>query len=237
MTLGVLMIEQAKKLVENLMKNDDSGHGMEHIERVFDLAMQFAENEHCDKEIVALGALLHDVDDYKLFGEQNQQQLTNTNIILDKLAVDDDTKYRVLEIVSNIGYSKRLKGKCPSSIEGMIVSDADMCDCLGANGILRTHQYELKHSKPFFDKNIWPIEDINANNYTKKVSDTAVCHMFEKILRIKNLMLTKSGRKEAIERHEFVVNFLKQVFREEKCYDWINYLDEFLQDSDNINNI
>lgn len=222
------MIQKAKLLVEDLMKNDDSGHGMEHILRVYDLAMQFAEKENCNKELVALGALLHDVDDYKLFGDKNQQELTNTNRILKELDVDSNTKNEVLDIVSRIGYSKSLKGIRPSSIEGMIVSDADMCDAIGANGILRTHQYELKHGKPFFDKDIWPIENVNSNNYNKKPSNSGVCHMFEKILRIKNLMMTEAGKQEATARHDFVVDFLTQLFKEENAFGWLDYLNQFL---------
>ena len=217
------MIEKAKQLVFELMKNDDTGHGVEHIQRVFDLSMQFAHVEYCDKNIVALIALLHDVDDYKLFGAENQKNLTNTNIILDKLYVDDETKKIVIDQISKIGYSKRLKGISPTKIEGMIVSDADMCDAIGANGILRVFQYELKHNKPFFDKNVWPMEDVN-NTYGKKCSDTAVCHMFEKILKLKDLMLTISGSEEAKQRHNFNVLFLEQLFKEEKASDWLKYL-------------
>lgn len=226
------MIAKAKKLVEELMQNENTGHGMEHINRVYDLAMKFAECENCNKLIVALGALLHDVDDYKIFGNKNQLDLTNTHIILDQLCIDQVTKEKVLDIVANIGYSKRLKGKLPANIEGMIVSDADMCDAIGANGILRTYQYELAHNKPFFNKDIWPITDINSGNYGKKASDTAVCHMFEKILRLKNLMLTKAGRKEAENRHNFVICFLRQIFNEENSPEWNQYLDEFTDDID-----
>ena len=222
------MIETARKLVEELMKNDDSGHGMEHINRVVDLAITFAEQEKCDKDIVALGALLHDVDDYKLFGVESQNNLTNTNIILDKLNLDEDIKNSVLDIVSKIGYSKYLNGIRPNTIEGMIVSDADMCDAIGVSGIIRTHKYTLKNGRVFFDKDKWPIDDIDASKYTRKVADTSVCHIFEKVLRLKNIMMTKSGKQEAILRHKFVVDFLRQLFREEKAYDWEEYLNNYL---------
>ena len=226
------MIKKAKQLVEDLMKNEDSGHGMEHINRVLDLAMQFAEQEDCNKDLVALGALLHDVDDYKVFGNQNQEQLTNTNIILNQLGLDEEMKKSVLDIVSKIGYSKALKGKRPTTREGMIVSDADMCDTLGANGLLRIHKYSLKNGKDFFDKDLWPIENMDASKYTRKCADSSVCHMFEKILKLKNLMMTNAGKQEAIERHNFIVNFLKQLFKEEKAYDWEQYLDKYLSDTD-----
>ena len=226
------MIIKAKKLVEDLMKNENSGHGMEHINRVLELALKFAEQETCNKDIVTLGVLLHDVDDYKLFGAQNQAELTNTKIILNQLDIDDATKNEVLNIVANIGYSKRLKGKTPQSIEGKIVSDADMCDAIGAIGILRIQQYTLKHGNSFFDKDIWPIENINAQTYTKQCAETSVCHIFEKALKLKNLMLTKAGKKEAQKRHNFVVEFLRQFFEEENVPNWQQYLTDYLANLD-----
>ena len=226
------MIEKTKQLVEDLMKNDDSGHGIDHINRVFDMAMSFAENLNCNKMLVALGALLHDVDDYKLFGNENQEQLTNTNRILNQIGADETTKNEVLEIVASIGYSKRLKGITPQTIEGMIVSDADMCDAIGVNALLRTHIYTLKHDKKFFDKDLWPIENMCAEKYTRKCADTSVCHLFEKCLKLKNLMFTEAGKAEAIERHNFTVNFLKQLFKEENAYDWEEYLERYLSNLD-----
>ena len=57
--------------VNELLNKDNSGHGMEHINRVLDLSLKFAEKEDGNKIIVSLIALLHDVDDYKLFGMES----------------------------------------------------------------------------------------------------------------------------------------------------------------------
>lgn len=65
------MIEKVREQVEELLNNDNSGHGMDHINRVLALALKFAEKESANKTIVSLVALLHDVDDYKLFGSEN----------------------------------------------------------------------------------------------------------------------------------------------------------------------
>ena len=223
------MIEKAKKYVEELLGNENSGHGMDHIVRVYDLAMKFAEKEQCNKEVVALGALLHDVDDYKLFGQESADKLINANRILNELQVNDKVKEDVLYLIKNMGYSKRLKGIFPKTIEGKIVSDADMCDAVGVNGILRTYKYSMKYGAGFFDKNLWPDDDIVAEKYTKKVADTTVCHMFEKLLKLKGLMLTESGRNEAEQRHNFMITFLRQVFKEENASEWDEYLNQYLQ--------
>ncbi len=225
------MIEEVKQKVYELLNNDNSGHGIEHINRVLDLALKFAKIENADKDIVSLIALLHDVDDYKLFGMNNAENLTNAKRIMSDSNIDENIQAQVCLALNNIGYSKRLKGCCPTTLEGKIVSDADMCDALGANGILRVYTYSMKNGKPFFDRNIFPIENISADKYTKKCADSSVCHMFEKILKIKDLMLTDVGKKEAISRHQIIVDFLYHLFSEENAPDWIDYLDNYLKNN------
>lgn len=222
------MIEQVKRKVNELLNKDNSGHGMEHINRVLNLSLKFAKKENGNQIIVSLIALLHDVDDYKLFGMDNAENLTNAKRIMRECNVDKNTQEQVCFALNNIGYSKRLKGCIPTTLEGKIVSDADMCDALGANGIIRVYTYSMKNGKPFFNKDIFPIEDMTAEKYTSKCADSSVCHLFEKILKLKDLMLTESGKEEAKNRHQIIVNFLYHLFDEENVPEWTDYLNEFL---------
>jgi len=226
------MIEKIKIQVKELLNEDNSGHGMEHINRVLGLSLKFAEKESANKDIVSLIALLHDVDDYKLFGMDNAENLTNARRIMNDCDVDKKIQEQVCLALNNIGYSKRLKGCCPSTIEGKIVSDADMCDALGANGILRVYTYSMKNEKPFFNKDIFPIEDMTAEKYTRKCADSSVCHIFEKILKLKDLMLTESGKDEAKSRYQIIVDFLYHLFDEENVPEWTKYLNEYLKNRD-----
>jgi len=221
------MIEQVKIKVNELLNGDNSGHGMEHINRVLKLSLKFAEKEKADKDIVSLIALLHDVDDYKLFGMKNAENLINAKRIMNECSIDEKVQKEVCSALNNIGYSKRLKGCIPTTLEGKIVSDADMCDALGANGILRVYTYSMKNGKPFFDKNIFPIEDMTSEKYTRKCADSSVCHIFEKILKLKDLMLTESGKKEAQNRHQIIVDFLYHLFEEEDVPEWTDYLNDY----------
>ncbi len=222
------MIEEVKKQVEELLNNDNSGHGMEHINRVLNLSLKFAKVEHADETIVALIALLHDIDDYKLF--DTEENLTNAKKIMHSCKVDKDIQEKVCLAINHIGYSKRLKGYCPTTLEGKIVSDADMCDALGANGILRICMYHIKNGSPFFNKDIFPIENISAQKY-KRCADSGVCHIFEKLLKLKNLMLTESGKEEAQARHQIVVDFLYHLFAEENVPEWTDYLNNYLNNN------
>lgn len=196
---------------------------------VLNLSLKFAEIEKANKDVVALIALLHDVDDYKLFGVENADNLTNARNILEQCSIADDIKVQVLNAIKTIGYRKRLKGVKPITLEGMIVSDADMCDGIGANGILRACMYHQKNNSPFFDKNIFPIEDMAAEKY-KKCADSGVCHLFEKVLKLKDLMLTKAGKEEAKSRHQITIDFLYHFFDEENVPEWTEYLDNYLKE-------
>lgn len=223
------MIEEVKEQVYKLLNKDNSGHGMDHINRVLDLSLKFADKEHANREIISLIALLHDVDDYKLFGIENAENLTNAKRIMSECTIDDEIQNKVCSELKCIGYSKLLEGFRPKTIEGQVVSDADMCDALGSNGILRVYTYSLKNGKPFFDRNVFPIEDMTADKYTKRCADSSVCHIFEKILKLKNLMITDSGKEEAKERHQIIVDFLYHLFNEENAPEWTKYLDEYLK--------
>lgn len=225
------MIEEVRKQVCKLLDTDNSGHGMEHVNRVFHLSLKFAETENANKDVVALIALLHDADDYKLFGIESADNLTNTRNILEQCSVADDMKEQVLNAIKTIGYSKRLNGISPITLESMIVSDADMCDSIGTTGILRSYQYNLAHGNIFFDKNIYPVLNMSATDYMDKKAGTVVTHMFEKLLKLKDLMLTDSGKKEAIERHNIMIAFLYHFFEEENVPEWIDYLDNYLNES------
>lgn len=223
------MINEVKKQVYELLNKDNSGHGNDHIDRVLDLSLKFAQKETANTDVVELIALLHDVDDYKLFGEENAENLTNAKSIMNKANVPNDIQNQVLASLKCIGYSKLLKGFRPTIIEGKIVSDADMCDALGVNGVLRVYKYSMKNGKPFFDKNVFPIEDMTADKYTRKCADSSVCHIFEKILKLKDLMMTESGKQEAQERHQIIVDILYHLFEEENTPEWTEYLNEYLK--------
>lgn len=225
------MTDDVRKQVCKLLDKDNSGHGMEHIERVLKLSLNFAEAENANKETVSLIALLHDVDDYKLFGAECADNLTNAKKILEQCSIENDVKEQVLNSIKTIGYSKRLKGVSPTTLEGMIVSDADMCDSIGATGILRSYQYNLAHGNLFFDKNIYPTLNMSANDYMAKKDGTVVTHMFEKLFKLKDLMLTKPGKKEAMKRHKIMVDFLRHFFEEENTSEWNNYLNNYLNEN------
>lgn len=229
------MIEQIKAEVKKLMCGNNNGHGFDHIERVYRLAVKFAELENADVEIVTLAALLHDVDDYKLVGAECAENLSNTCRILKDSRVDEVTAAKVCEIIQTMGYSKALKGVRPQTLEGKIVSDADMLDAIGAMGLIRNLSYALERShgseSSIFDKEIFPELNLSSEEYKKpnRKSDNCINHFFEKLLKLKSMIFTKSAQAEAQIRHDFMVKFLQQFFIEDNCPEWLAYLENYEQ--------
>ena len=225
---SIINISAIYQDVKELLGGDKSGHGMDHVDRVLKLAVTFAENERADKEIVTLATLLHDVDDYKIFGEEHAKKLLNANTILDKYNIADETKSNVLNIIRSMGYNKYVEGVRPDTLEGMIVSDADMCDAIGSIGILRTHAYALSKGNVFFDKDMQPEnESINAAEYKTSKNSHSVQHFFDKLLRIPAILMTDSGRGEGEKRKMIMVSFLRELFQEKGSQEWKKYLDAF----------
>ena len=178
------MWEQVKDKIKALMEDDKSGHGIEHVERVFMTAMDLAEAENADKQVVGLAALLHDVDDYKIFGLEAAKNLPNARRIMRECNIDDAMQAKVCEIISTMGYSKALKGIRPQTLEGKIVSDADMLDVMGAQAILRSLTYQLaKGGSPSFDRSIFPDDEVTYDTYmtAKTASNGFVKHFFDKL--------------------------------------------------------
>ncbi len=115
------------------------------------------------------------------------------------------------------------------------MSDADMCDAIGAHGIIRSIVYAVssKGSGVIFDENTYPNVNITQAEYnsngTTHSTDSAINHFFEKLLKPSNLMLTKSGKHESIERQRIMIDFLKHFFKEENANEWIEFLDKYLE--------
>lgn len=224
-------MEKIETLVRELL-DSRGGHEFDHVDRVRKLALSFAKKEAADMYVVELAALLHDVDDYKLFGEENARHLINANKLLDEIGATQNTKDQVLDIISTMGYNKYLEGIRPETLEGQIVSDADMCDAIGAIGILRTHAYNLSKGGVFFDKTILPIDSQKSSlEYRNMKHAHATQHFFDKLLIIPSILMTKSGRVEGRKRLNIMVSFLNELFKEEGAYDWTECLNTFVADS------
>ena len=183
-------IDAAKEYIERLFAGNADGHGLDHSMRVYRNAMLLAETEPtADRFIVALSALLHDADDYKLFQTENNANARN---FLKSANVDPETTDRICEVINSVSFSKN-RGKKPETIEGQIVQDADRLDAIGAIGIARTFAFGGKHNRSL---------------------ESSIDHFHEKLLLLKDMLNTEKAKELAENRHRFMEQFLKEWEKE-----------------------
>ncbi|HAN43151.1 MAG TPA: phosphohydrolase [Sphaerochaeta sp.] len=162
-------------------------HDEAHTLRVYKNALKIAkECPGCDMDIVSLAALMHDVDDVKLFETHNN---ANARYFLEGEHVDKATIEKICKAINEISFSRN-NGRSPSTLEGQIVQDAVRLDSIGAIGIARVFSHE-------------------GRSY-----EDSIARFDQKLLLLKDLMNTPKAKEMAIERHDFMVKFLEEFKKE-----------------------
>lgn len=201
-------------------------HGMPHAVEVRRIALECLP-EGADPAMRAAIALLHDADDYKQFPDGNGG-VPNALRICRNAGLPEAAVRAIGSELRRFGYAKRLEGLAPATPEGMAASDADMISIMGASGIIRLAAYDAAVGMPFFDPFEMPNQHVTHESYVACQKESAVRHMFDKILRLPGLMLTEKGRAEAGLRQEICAAFLSALFREQGQPGWNEYLRRFL---------
>lgn len=200
--------------VKKELQNAEGGHDWFHIERVYKNALLISKGEFVDTLVVALGALLHDIADSKFHNGDETIGPKIAREFLFKENVDSKTIEHVVNIIKHISYSSGLdSNKSFTSPELNVVQDADRLDALGAIGIARTFNYGGFKNRALYNPDIKP--DLNMDKATYKKSDApTINHFYEKLLLLKDTMNTKTGKKIAEKRHQFMVEFLAHFYAE-----------------------
>jgi uncharacterized protein len=223
-----VIIQAVARDVENLLTHEGSGHDWQHIRRVWRTAVQLADIEGANQTVVALAALLHDVDDRKLTGDPTTaERLPTARRILAAASVDPVLSETVCKTIKMTGFHKSLDGVQDRTLEAHILSDSDQLDAIGAVGIARTFVYGASKKRSMFDPDSLPMEKFTAAEYDANMGST-VNHFFEKLLRLRGLMFTQAGKVEANTRHGRMVSFLDDFFDESFApTEWTDLLNKF----------
>lgn len=208
------IINRINEIVKEKMTNEYSGHDYWHVQRVYNNSLLIAKEESQKRPVnifvVQLAALLHDIGDYKLTGKAE----TLTEIpkkILAELQLDTLTINSVLQIIGEISFHKQMERQ--SSIEAEIVQDADRLDAIGAVGIARAFAYGGANGREIWNPDEPPRLSMSKEEYMKNKGNS-INHFYEKLLLLKDKMNTDTGKRLAIERHEFMEEYLKQFYIE-----------------------
>jgi uncharacterized protein len=207
------LLENTVAFVKSQLEHAEGGHDWFHIERVYNNTVAIAKNEKCDLLVCQLGALLHDIADSKFHNGDEAIGPETARKFLDGESVAEEIVEQVILIIENISFKGGNFEKQFNSIELQVVQDADRLDAIGAIGIARTFNYGGFKNRTIYNPEIKPNLTMSKEEY-KKTDSPTINHFYEKLLLLKDIMNTNSGKEIAQKRHEFMETFLEQFYGE-----------------------
>jgi uncharacterized protein len=207
------IIRKTSEYVRQTLAGAEGGHDWWHIYRVWKLAKKIGTEEDADLFVIELAALLHDIADPKFHDGDEEIGPELAKEFLEKQGVDEAIIDHVDKIIRNISFKNSFENTGFRSKELDVVQDADRLDAIGAIGIARAFNYGGFKNRPLYDPGIPPNQVLTKEEYKNSVSPT-INHFYEKLLLLKDLMNTPTGKRIAEERHHFMEIYLERFYNE-----------------------
>jgi uncharacterized protein len=173
-----------------LMVGSRGAHSYEHSLRVRQLCILIGKKEAADLEVLEVAALLHDIGrpEEKVTGESHAK--VGANMAVAFLATTSFPSEKLPQVASAIRTHRFSEDEAPESLEGAILSDADKLDAMGALGLARAIAESLIQERGLYG---------------------TIEHMNQKLLRLRDRMLTTTGKQLAKPRHQLLVAFMQAL--------------------------
>jgi len=207
------IITSISEILKREFKNEATGHDWWHIYRVWNTSKHIAQKEGGNVFIVELGALLHDIADWKFHNGDENIGPAKAEELLKQFNIEEETIEQVKTIIREISFKGAGVETPMSSLEGKIVQDADRLDAIGAIGIARTFAYGGAKGNEMYNPETKPEMHQSFEAY-KNSSGSTINHFYEKLLLLKDRMNTKTGKVLAEKRHLVMEDFLTSFYNE-----------------------
>ncbi|MBC8062517.1 MAG: HD domain-containing protein [Clostridiaceae bacterium] len=208
-----LIIYKTKEYIRARMEGEATGHDWWHVLRVYKTSKYIGEKENADMFIVELAALLHDISDWKFNNGNSDIGVKLASEWLKTLEVEAGVISQVANIIGTLSFKGGTVSSFQQTIEGRVVQDADRLDAIGAIGIARTFAYGGYKGREIYNPDI-KAEIYKSFDEYKSKDGTTINHFYEKLLLLKDLMNTETGKVLANQRHEFMEGFLAEFYKE-----------------------
>ncbi len=201
-----------RKIAQDLLVSDASSHGWDHAERVWNLCEHIGRAEGADLETLRPAAYLHDIGrpEEKASGGEVCHAVAGAaraRLILEEHGCDTETVEKVVHCIASHRF--RRKGEQPATLEARVLFDADKLDAIGAVGIGRAFLFAGEVGARLHN----PEADILATQpYSSE--DTALREFSVKLQKVKDRMLTPTGKQMAEDRHRFMVAYFDRLTQE-----------------------
>ncbi|MFL6338296.1 MAG: HD domain-containing protein [Nitrososphaeraceae archaeon] len=209
----MISLEQLMRTLQLLLHNQSPAHDFEHIIRVYKNAEMISKQEESvDLDIVLAAALLHDLVVYpkgssKTINSADDSAEIAKKILLEYKNYPREKIEKVADAIRTHSYSKKL---VPQTLEGKVLQDADRLDAIGAIGIARTFSVGVSENRSLYN----PTDPFYESERQLDDMQWTLDHIKKKLMILKNSMHTKTAKKIAEERTEFMELFLNQLRKE-----------------------
>jgi uncharacterized protein len=207
------ILEKLSATVKLKMSSESSGHDWWHVYRVWKIATHLAKDEKADLFVVELGALLHDIADYKFHGGDESIGPRVAREMMEELKVDPKAIDHVCEIIAHLSFKGAGVENQIKTLEGKVVQDADRLDAIGAMGIARAFAYGGHKGRSIHNPDVKPTLHQTKEAY-KSNESTSINHFYEKLLLLKDRLNTQAAKRIAQGRHEFMEEYLRRFLAE-----------------------
>lgn len=201
---------------KHIMEHDPSGHDLNHLSRVSNLAIAIADSENFtqwEKDMTLVAVYLHDTIDEKVVSDREQAIETVTQVMKQANMTDEEIEITLHSII-NEPFSRNLNGFVPLHKTGQVCREADYLDGIGAIGIGRVFLYSGIKGRPLYsDEAPRDVKGMTVKEYRKGEANT-MNHFVEKLFHIKKFMRTDLGKKIAEERTKVMQDFYDTFYKE-----------------------
>ncbi len=190
----------------------DRAHGWEHVSRVYTLALHIAREEHADRFIVGMAALMHDLGHTEVqHGDDHHADLSvaMARDLMQRYSVPAQQQEAILHAIIAHSFSKGIEAR---SLEARVVRDADRLDALGAIGIIRWAIVGTLRSNE--QTLTYHPDDPFAHQREPDDKRYLLDHFYRKLFKLSDTMSTATGRALAEQRTAFMRAFLAELQNE-----------------------
>ena len=196
------LIGKAREIIDC----DDPSHDLNHTLRVLNTAEHISKYEGGDLEVIIPAALFHDAinhpkNDPKSNYSADESAIVARDILITFPGYDPEKIVKVEQAIIEHSYNKGIK---PQILESMIVQDADRLDATGAVSIMRTFSSAGQMNMEFYNSKDPFCEQRKPGNY-------ALDLFYKRLLKVGDLMNTKTAKTLAEKRTDFLYSFLEQL--------------------------
>ena len=218
--MDLLKREKIVEFAKRNLSNEFPSHDFSHTERVTKLSLHLALSEpSADKEIIEIAAWLHDTgrneeDKAKEHGKEKKVDhaeigAKKAKILLKELDYSQEKIDAITHAIKTHRYRKKDPTNKPNTIEAKILYDADKLDSIGAIGVARVYSYAGEQKYKLYSK--FKVDGSYNGLIKDSKKHTPVIEYQVKLQFVKDTIFTKRAKEIAEKRHNFLIEYFKEL--------------------------